>query len=299
MPITDETAVEELLETAGETIEAVLRHYTRRGALDAGEAEDVASTIRVSLLTKLQQLARGEGEPIATFDGYVARLTYNAVNDVFRGRGPHRAVLKKRLRELAASDPHFALESTASGVACRLRSQSGAPVSIPGLPSSLSSDLRTAVEIVLRAAGGPLLLNDVVAALGSHPAFSPPPAEGSPQITKESPLARLERRQEMALVWREVLLLPPPQRIALLLNLRSEGSQSILALLVLTGVTTFDALAAALEMTAEELGQIWSELPWEDLAIAARMGVTRQQVINLRKSARKRLERRSGRGRKQ
>lgn len=298
MPITDETAVEQLLETAGETIDAVLRHYIRRGALDASEAEDVASTIRVSLLTKLQQLARGEGEPIATFTGYVARLTYNAVNDVFRGRGPHRAVLKKRLRELAVSDARFALEGTASGVACRLRSQSGAPVSIPALPS-LSYDFPAAVEILLRAAGGPLLLNDVVAALGSHPAFAPPPAVVPARSTNESPHSRLERRQEMALVWREILLLPPQQRIALLLNLRNEGSQSILALLVLTGVTTFDALAAALDMTAEELGGIWNELPWDDLTIASRMGMTRQQVINLRKSARKRLERRGGRGQRQ
>jgi len=84
--------------------------------------------------------------------------------------------------------------------------------------------------------------------------------------------------------------------MALLLNLRGSGSGSgsAIALLVLLGVTTFDALAAALAMTGEELAAIWGELPMDDLTIAGRLGVTRQQVINFRQSARKRLGRRRG-----
>jgi hypothetical protein len=45
-------------------------------------------------------------------------------------------------------------------------------------------------------------------------------------------------------------------------------------------------------MTDEELTEIWNALPLDDVAIAAHLGVTRQQVINLRKSARERLVRR-------
>jgi hypothetical protein len=40
---------------------------------------------------------------------------------------------------------------------------------------------------------------------------------------------------------------------------------------------------------------LWKELPLDDLTIAGRLGATRQQVINLRKSARARLVRRLGR----
>jgi hypothetical protein len=43
---------------------------------------------------------------------------------------------------------------------------------------------------------------------------------------------------------------------------------------------------------AEEFANLWNELPLEDASIASLLGVTRQQVINLRKSARERLTRR-------
>jgi CRP-like cAMP-binding protein len=61
---------------------------------------------------------------------------------------------------------------------------------------------------------------------------------------------------------------------------------------VLTGTARFDDVATALGMTAEELSAIWNDLPLDDLRIAALLNVTRQQVINLRKSARDRLRRR-------
>jgi hypothetical protein len=52
-------------------------------------------------------------------------------------------------------------------------------------------------------------------------------------------------------------------------------------------------IADALEIDAQQLARIWGELPLEDARIAESLGVTRQQVINLRKSARERLSRRT------
>ena len=46
-------------------------------------------------------------------------------------------------------------------------------------------------------------------------------------------------------------------------------------------------------MRADELQLRWPELPFDDNTIAALLGATRQQVINLRKCARERLRRRS------
>ena len=45
----------------------------------------------------------------------------------------------------------------------------------------------------------------------------------------------------------------------------------------------------ALEIPAPEFEQLWSQLPLDDLRLAAYLGATRQQVINLRKTARGRL----------
>ena len=51
-------------------------------------------------------------------------------------------------------------------------------------------------------------------------------------------------------------------------------------------------LAAALEINVADFVSIWTELPLEDVRIADLLGLTRQQVINARKSGRERLARR-------
>jgi hypothetical protein len=45
-------------------------------------------------------------------------------------------------------------------------------------------------------------------------------------------------------------------------------------------------------MTAEGLAGLWNDLPLEDSKIGELLGLTRQQVINARKSGRERLARR-------
>ena len=59
-----------------------------------------------------------------------------------------------------------------------------------------------------------------------------------------------------------------------------------------SGVASLADLARALELTEANLGELWPTLPRDDQWIAAQLGVTRRQVINLRKCARKRLARR-------
>ena len=70
------------------------------------------------------------------------------------------------------------------------------------------------------------------------------------------------------------------------------GGVNAITLLIVLGVTTVDNIAPIVGMTAPELAGVWNELPLDDLTIAERLGVTRQQVINLRKAARERLARR-------
>src|SRR5262249_22092791 len=93
-------------------------------------------------------------------------------------------------------------------------------------------------------------------------------------------------------LWKEIGELPRNQRVALLLNLRAEGEKCAMELFPLAGVASMREIAALLEIPAEEFALLWTRLPLDDRSIAERLGVSRQQVINLRKSARKRLERR-------
>jgi DNA-directed RNA polymerase specialized sigma24 family protein len=114
------------------------------------------------------------------------------------------------------------------------------------------------------------------------------------QVASGQPAAAVEVESRMYLkrLWDEIAQLPPRQRAALLLNLRDEGGHGIVDLWIIVGVVTPEALAGALNLDARAFAELWKELPLDDNRIAAHLGLTRQQVINLRKSARERLARR-------
>lgn len=104
--------------------------------------------------------------------------------------------------------------------------------------------------------------------------------------------SEVERRFYLQRLWREISELPERQRAAVLLNLRDEHGRGVVDLWILTAVATPPDIAGALSVSLEEFGNLLTELPFDDNRIAAHLGVTRQQVINLRKSARERLARR-------
>ncbi|MBC7910231.1 MAG: sigma-70 family RNA polymerase sigma factor, partial [Pyrinomonadaceae bacterium] len=114
------------------------------------------------------------------------------------------------------------------------------------------------------------------------------------QIADQRPAVSVEteRRIYLERLWNEITELPARQRAALLLNLRDEGGRGIVDLWIIARLATPEAIAEALSLTLKEFAELWSELPLDDNRIAALLGITRQQVINLRKSARERLARR-------
>ena len=160
-----------------------------------------------------------------------------------------------------------------------------------------------AAPALIRWAGGPLQLDDLVELVGQllgladAPAVRPGADDDRPSDAEAiadpapSALAVLSDRQALAGLWAEVEQLRVRQRLALLLNLRDDEGHGVIALLPVTGVASIRSIAAMLEMPASELAALWPVLPLEDAAIAQRLGLTRQQVINLRKSARARLGR--------
>jgi hypothetical protein len=115
-------------------------------------------------------------------------------------------------------------------------------------------------------------------------------------VAPETGEAAIDRRRYLETLWPEIRALPARQRAALLLNLRDVGGAGMLWVFPLSGVASMREIAAALEITPEQLAALWKELPLDDATIAGRLECTRQQVINLRMSARKRLANRLGSG---
>ena len=97
--------------------------------------------------------------------------------------------------------------------------------------------------------------------------------------------------------WTEIAELPVRQRRALLLQLQLEDGESAARVLVVLGITRVQTLAETLDVPLAELLDWWNDLPLADQRIAEMLGIRRQQVINLRKSARERLARHMGRPR--
>ena len=66
----------------------------------------------------------------------------------------------------------------------------------------------------------------------------------------------------------------------------------MIGLLSEIGIATVREVASVLTFPLERFARLWSELPLDDTTIAQHLQVTRQQVINFRVSARRRLSRR-------
>lgn len=116
-----------------------------------------------------------------------------------------------------------------------------------------------------------------------HEAGTGPRAEGIE--------ASLLRHEYLRHLWGEIRQLPPRQAAALLLNLRDPRGNGLIALLPITRTASMSEIAAAIGMEPAELARVWNGLPMDDLKIAEVLECSRQQVINLRRSARERLTR--------
>jgi len=115
-----------------------------------------------------------------------------------------------------------------------------------------------------------------------------------PAISEDKMLTELEQQEYLKRVWSEIRALPIRHRIALLLNLKDKSGNCVIILFPLLRIASIRKIAETLEFPAEEFATLWNELPWDDFKIAEYLGLTRQQVINLRQSARARLARLTG-----
>jgi DNA-directed RNA polymerase specialized sigma24 family protein len=306
--IADEAAREHMIERILIDIaEPLARRITSRytsaaAALAKEDAEDVLATITLALVGKLRLVAAG-GVVVHDFEAYLATLTYNAVHDHLRRRYPERTRLKKRIRYVLTYDERLAAWTTPAGDVAGLAAWGGShtfPLPFPLQPYSAARSLlrrdrpADAIVEILAAAGGPMLVEVLFDGLAElwNVTDAPMLMDVTDAPGSDASSRVLETRDFLRALWREIGALPLPQRKALLLNLRDSETVNVISILTLSGVATFDEIASAMNMSAAALGELWNQLPLDDASIATMLGLTRQQVINLRKSARERLARR-------
>jgi hypothetical protein len=283
------------------------------------DANDLFNDIITNLLSRLRAIRSDRSQGAVTdFRGYIAVTAHNACNLYLRQKYRRRSRLKNRLRYLLSHDPTYALwTNEASGLVCgfaqwretgaaspqrafeKIRQDPAEWIETAGL-TSVGIDrtqLSNLVTALFQSCGTPVQLDDLVNIVADICHEKDQPDEPLDTMTQlAAPTldfdVMLEHQHMLALLWREVCELPNRQRLALLLNFKDARGQDLVSLLPYTRTATIEQIATALDFPLVEFLKLWNKLPLDDATIAGLLGATRQQVINLRKCARERLERR-------
>jgi DNA-directed RNA polymerase specialized sigma24 family protein len=296
-------------------------HLTSHQADGRAEADDIYQEALVQLLAELHKLRTLPDEhPISDVRGMAAVIAHRTCSRWMRRQFPERHSLKNRLQYLLSRQPGFALWQDEDGklvagfaawqgqkravTAARLGhlSDDELQTHIRMLKDGRHQELGDALAAIFNRLGGPVEFDELVSALAALLQVRDQPIEsidGNEEAVafqaaakEPDPSWQVEKRIFLQRLWEELQLLPLNQRTALLLNLKDAEGRGCIALFPATGIATLRQLADALEMSADRFAELWNELPLEDARIADLLGLTRQQVINARKSGRERLTRR-------
>lgn len=301
-------------------IEQVINGIVRFKLRASDDADDVCQEVRLQLLARLRE----SGElPTPELRSLAATIAWRVCAARARQRNPQFHTLKNRIQYLLTRQAGLSCWREADATVAGFAAWQGKrqPL-LAGKFRSLLADRQLAwtarrlaepegrelIELltaIFNHAAAPVELNELVSVAAELLQLREPQTEslntgdaGDENRFAELPgreadiSLQVEKRIFLQRLWQEVQLLPPNQRSALLLNLRDAEGRGCIALFLVTGVATLRKLAEALELTAERFAELWNELPLEDQAIAELLGMTRQQVINARKSGRERLARR-------
>ena len=280
------------------------------------EVEDIQQEVVLQLLTQLQRFRKlPDKHPISDVRGMAAVIAHRTCARWMRRQFPERHALKNRLHYLMTRQRGFALWQDQDGKVVAgfavWRDQNKPvhnlvdverwPAHIRALKSDKAQQLAETVASVFNFLRGPVEFDELVSGLAAIQGISDQPIESladdedamfEPAASEPNQAWRIEKRIFLQRLWEELQQLPVNQRAALLLNLRDATGFSCITLFPATGIATIRQLAEALEISAESFAEVWNDLPLEDARIAELLGLTRQQVINARKSGRERLARR-------
>ena len=275
------------------------------------DVEDVASATRELLLRQLTALRSGEREtPIADFESYVASVTYSAWAAYLRDAHPQRSMLLNRVRYLLENRTNqrgFAIWDGAGGgrwcgpAQWRNQRQRMEPspkaewllldpiaaardafghthlatMTLADLFAGIFKWLGRAIELkaLVDVSAVVLELTDETAATGAEDAAH----------AGLSPIDALKWREYLEWLAKQMPTLSLPQRTAFLLH------SDVTLEFDFVGAASIRQIAEWLAIPAGEFAELWKAIPLNDLTIASRLGLQRQQVINLRRAARERL----------
>ena len=274
-------------------IKGVIRFKLRLSSYRAtqrAEADDLYQEVLLQLLAQLQKFRKlPEGHPIADLRGMAAMIAHRTCARWLRRQFPNGTRSKidfttsSHVNEVSpcGRTPEgqlvagFALWQTeAKTQTPRTSTFSKRCQTTSASKGGKSQELADTLASIFNYVGRPIDFDELVTAVAY--------AVGNQRTTNRiarrrrrrrlvgaghvepDPAWRIEKRMFLQRLWEELEQLPRNQRAALLLNLKDSSGFGCITLFPATGIATLRQLAAALEMTAESLAELWNELPLED-----------------------------------
>ena len=292
-------------------------HVSMRDADGGAQNQDALELIadaELALVRKLRRMRAEREAGISTLEGYVRTITRNAFSQYVRQRRPVWTSLRNQIKYALTKKPGLFLRKDAEGMwICGVPNTAGEPITQHMLTEAeiemLSNDpicstVSGLVEAMLEIYSAPVHLDHLVLAVYAFRKLREPAQvdEGlasnavASSVNDHGPC--IEQRELLEKLWQEVMRLPLQHKRVLLLNLTNRSGESLIAELPLLRVASIESIAQALEFQPDEFAELWPRLPLSDNEIAERFSLSRQQVINLRYSARASLKRRLERGAK-
>lgn len=299
-------------------VKAVLRSKLRVSLRDEDDSYmnqiglDMLSDVKATLLPVIRRLRAEKPEPIIdSFEAYVKTTALNAYRQYLRQKYPVRLRLRNKVLYILKHRARYESWHDAAGRRlCGLHEwRHMTPISLQALltesldlPAAGAPDdnqiIIEAIELVLSTARAPVLFEDLIstiwAGLGMEEtrkvSDSDPTLEVVRSDRKGAP-ERFDEHEALRRLWGAIATMPVEHRRALLLNLTDGKGENLISLLPLLGIASIRQIAQMLEYEIGDFAELWLRLPLNDLQIAEELGVTRQQVINLRQTARAKLRR--------
>ncbi len=274
------------------------------------EAEDLYNKIMLSIVGRLRDLlVEPEQGPIDDYRQYVINVAIGECRNFLRAKSDSRARLKNNLRGMMRRHSEFKIWEDADGHSlCGFAAWEGRRISIASSgrlewlkadPESFKTTRFTYkglqkasytkfIAEIFQWLGDPIGFEDLVELvplfrqINDQPAEPIEPAEKHRdlQLAVQAPQAGdgLEMKMMVKQLWEEIKQLPPKSRLTLCLSPVGEECEDLWDLLLTNDVISLAELADGLEISLEQMTEIWMQAPIDSKTLADYLGATTSQV---------------------
>jgi len=283
------------------------------------EAEDLYQTIVLKLVTGIRKKnIDQDSQNIEEIQKYIAKIAHNVCNDYLRMKYPERNRLKSKLRDLMKRHSDFSCWKAEDQLVCGYSSWSGRMESVKAVimlreleeNEIFASVGRTNGKELIKLAlsdlvvelfdrcGGPIEIERLVQMIAG--------VQGVKDYQKESidtsPISiqsianapgrdheELEARELLRHLWMKMGELPRNHRKTFALTSGDHTGESLLHTILREQIVTITQIYSALEITRDELIEIWDRLPLDIATAAKQLRTSTHMVAKWRHRSSRRL----------